>query len=341
MVSVAQPINVLAAQQNYFKKPMHANQPFRPIFIVGCGRSGTTLLAVLLDRHPQLAITAETHFCIKLARLPSGGYARLLDHFYQWHRTAELGLSRDELAARFLTYEPSPRGLFRAALEEYAENHHKPRVGEKTPFHLWHVPTLLSWFPDAKVICTIRDGRDNVLSMLDAPWAAHKMLREHCRTWIRAAKAADKFQRKYPERFMLVRYEDLLAQTQAKLAAIDAFLGLPFDAVQLDPSVATDVVPHWERSWKQDATKEIDPSKISIWKTRATPVQRRVMNTMMGPMLRHFGYSDTVHHFDSPFARFRNFIANTACRIGLHRQLYKIILRHTPSAKTHRRTGGL
>ena len=304
---------------------------FQPVFIVGCERSGTTLLAVLLDRHSQLAITPETHFCFKLARRHSRHEAAL-DAFYSWQRTAALGLDRPTLAARFAKLAPSPANLFQSALETFAYHHCKPRVGEKTPFHLYHVPTLLTWYPHAKVICIVRDGRDVVLSILRAPWTRHQMIREHCRRWLRAIDFGEFLLRRYPHNVTAIAYEDLIRDPQGTLEEIDAFVELPYEPTQLDLSRPTTVIPPEERAWKAQADHALDPTRIGDYARGATPEQLRIMNSLLGPTLRRLGYPDTQPAASPFFTRASDTLANTACRLHLYRLTHNV-LRYTPGTR--------
>lgn len=311
--------------------------PFQPVFIVGCERSGTTLLAVLLGRHSQLAITPETHFCFKFARRRSSHDAAL-DAFYRWQRTAALNLDRPTLAARFALLAPTPANLFQSALETFAAHHHKPRVGEKTPFHLFHVPTLLSWYPQAKVVCIVRDGRDVVLSILRAPWTPHQMIREHCRRWLQAVDFGEFLLRRYPQNVTSITYEDLVRNPQSTLADVDAFLDLPFEPTQLDLNRPTSVIPPEERAWKALADGSLDPTRIGDYARRATPAHLRIMNSLLAKTLRRLGYPATSSPPAPLFTRGFDTLANTACRLHLHHFTYNV-LRYTPRYRAHRQAG--
>src|SRR5271170_3553544 len=84
---------------------------FSPTFVVGCERSGTTLLAVLIGRHSQVAMTPETHFFLRTVpkRHPdrAGDHAEMVDRFFKSPRAEDLGLGRDEVLARFAAGPPT------------------------------------------------------------------------------------------------------------------------------------------------------------------------------------------------------------------------------------------
>ena len=149
-----------------------------PIFVVGAGRSGTTLLQRLLSAHSRIAIAPETHW-LRQAEHRTGrpaaeepadpeaafaGYAANL-------RFRDLGI--DQARWRALaeaTPGPRLRAGFAALLAAYAERAGKPRVGEKTPGHVFWAQLLLEWFPDARLVVIMRDPRAQAASMMETPW---------------------------------------------------------------------------------------------------------------------------------------------------------------------------
>src|SRR3989442_9370291 len=103
-----------------------------PFFIVGCPRSGTTLLSVLLDRHSRLCVPPETGFFAEVApTLPSRDAASLLETLRGWPRLPELNLTPEVVVRRLGGRPASIAGVLTAILELYAEAEGKARCGEK------------------------------------------------------------------------------------------------------------------------------------------------------------------------------------------------------------------
>src|SRR5207247_7788075 len=104
------------------------------VFIVGCPRSGTTLLQRMLDGHPMLAIANGTHFIPKVVE-PDGGDVplspELVDRVLDYHRFGRLGL--DDAAVRLAASHSRTYAEFVGALyAEFGARHGKPLAGEKT-----------------------------------------------------------------------------------------------------------------------------------------------------------------------------------------------------------------
>jgi hypothetical protein len=145
------------------------------LFIVGCPRSGTTLLQRLLDCHPQLAITPETHWIARWFHdkagkgITSDGRVskKLLRKLSAHPRFAELGVRPRKSHFRVpgagrVSYARFVSSLF----DLYGEQQDKSLVGDKTPGYAREIPTLHTLWPEAKFVHLFRDGRDVALSVL-------------------------------------------------------------------------------------------------------------------------------------------------------------------------------
>ena len=141
------------------------------LFVVGCLRSGTTLLQRMLDSHPQLAVGYDCHFIPQgIRRVPVGVdpplRTRLVERVRRLPRFARLGLpdaAVAEAAANAKTYSEFVSGVYR----QCALLHGKALAGEKAPGYCRHLPHLHALFPWVRTIHLVRDGRDVALSVLD------------------------------------------------------------------------------------------------------------------------------------------------------------------------------
>src|SRR4029434_6926754 len=135
-------------------------------FIVGVPRSGTTLLRIMLDAHPQLAIPPETGFLSRLVRLPwlwaAGlGRRRLLTIITRAESWPDFHLDAHALAEALDAVKPFTLadGL-RAFYRLYAARFNKSLWGDKTPLYGRHAYSIARLLPEARFIHLIRDGRD-------------------------------------------------------------------------------------------------------------------------------------------------------------------------------------
>ncbi len=277
-------------------------EPFGPIFIVGAPRSGTTMLAVLLDRHTKIAIPPETQFFTEFSpqfqdQLYTLSSEELVDFAVTHRRIKDLQLNRDVVFGVFNNYSKSLPNLLRALIECHAAKKCKPIPGEKSPEHIQHVPEILLAFPNAKVICVIRDGRDVVRSLLKVKWAEPNNPRRFglfCAQWNHFAKITKQYMQSYSaDQFLVLKYEEIVESPTESLRTACSFIGVDFEQTQLNDTVSSDVVPTWEKDWKSKATEGVDTSRVYAWRQAADCGQVWTMNCMMGGTLKEWGYPDT------------------------------------------------
>jgi hypothetical protein len=221
------------------------------VFIVGCPRSGTTLLRRMLDAHPQLAITPETHWIPRhLERgvgVTSEGFATpaLVTAITGSPKFRRSEIGRVELESLLGTNEPVPYADFvRGFFDMYGRARGKPLVGDKTPGYVRRMPLLHELFPEARFVHLIRDGRDVALSAI--AWRRASKLAKRLTTWnthpmptaafwwerhVRSGReAAELFD---SDAYREVRYEALIADPAVGAESLCTFLDLPFDESML------------------------------------------------------------------------------------------------------------
>jgi hypothetical protein len=195
--------------------PHHETSADRPIFIIGCARSGTTLVRLILDSHPNISAGAETKFLPELGEM----------------------VERARLDGKFDVTRPYVlelmRGFYGRLQADYMLRRGKRRWAEKTPGYTLHLPLIEELYPDAQYVHVIRDGRDVVASHRDR-WGYRAALGTALRKWRRYVTVARRFGRRLPpDRYHEVRYEDLVADPEKAARELLAFLGEPWDPAVL------------------------------------------------------------------------------------------------------------
>ncbi len=262
-------------------------------FIVGCPRSGTTLLSVLLDRHTRLCIPPETAFFDELAPFISHllDDAAFLDVLGGWGRLSEFNIEPKMVVERLKNRKKTPADVLAAILDIYAEGQGKARCGEKTPQHLRHVPSILQQFPAAKIICMLRDGRETALSLSSMPWWSPRTLADAADCWKTSVDLLEKFTLQYPTQFKLVRYEDLVTDPESVLGSIMGYLGETFEPGQLESSSASGIVLSRSLAWKGKALEPIDASGLMRHRNAASVEQIAFLDQSLGEALSRHGYT--------------------------------------------------
>ena len=204
-------------------------------FVVGHGRSGTTLLRLMLDAHPQLVIPPETQFLpqlIEVAKEPGATSDTVCDVLVGHRRWLDFGIDAGEIRARWAALSPFDlAAAVRIFYRTYAERHGKPRWGDKSPGYGWNMRPIDRLLPEARFIHLIRDGRDVTLSLLaraeDPPPP-----RKQARHWTKRV-AQTRRHGAQVRHYMEVRYEDLLRDSETELRRICEFIELDFDPAML------------------------------------------------------------------------------------------------------------
>lgn len=209
--------------------------PERPLFIVGCGRSGTTLLQVLIDHYSQIAIPVESHLFKNFTELfprygnlcvPRNLRTLVRDLLHDVRiKNWRLGIDVETFCRTLPT--PDVRHVIAHLFSLYASKAGKRRWGDKSPGHAYYLREITRYFPEAQIIHVVRDGRDVVVSSRRAFMGKPSIL-ANARNWSRRVSTCDAFERQAPlGTFFTLRYEDLVAHPQDVMGNVLAFLGEP------------------------------------------------------------------------------------------------------------------
>jgi len=268
-----------------------------PIFVVGMPRSGTTLFSSMLNAHPDIAISPETHFYTRCrapeARRPQamGEVWTCLQQQPGFRDMAFTDEERRRIQERIQAGPAAPAEVLRAVETTYAERTEATAWGEKTPDHLPHVPTMLQDFPEAVVVAIVRDPRDVCLSLRGMPWN-YDALPESALKWRRYARLTERFRRAHPNHVREVQYEALLADPEREIRRVLDWMGAPFDSSVLAFHRREDGPADPEREpWKKKAHQSIDPENKEKWRDRMTPGERVVVEAIAGPMMTEKHYA--------------------------------------------------
>ncbi len=266
-------------------------------FLVGSYRSGTTLVRLMLDSHPAIAIPHESYFIPQLwnhrpdrdaARAFSvdGFLDQLLSH--RWFRRWEL----PEPDVRRALSEAAPRtyaDAVRAVYAAYAESRGKSRYGDKTPKYVVEMPMLADLFPEARFVHIIRDGRDVALSLLDVNFGP-RTVEEAALLWRRMVMKGRRDGRRLGSRYVEVRYEDLVAEPEPLMRRLCSFLELPYDQAVLRYFERPDLHREIKNPEHHRHVKEPPTPGLRDWRTGMDPRDVSAFESIAGPLLEQLGY---------------------------------------------------
>jgi hypothetical protein len=188
----------------------------------------------MLDSHHDLAVPPESYFLIPLMQQP---YSRekFLSLLSGHRRFVRWALPTESVADILNTEKPDELAdAVRILYKAYAISCGKTRWGDKTPGYVRHIAGLARLLPEAHFVHIIRDGRDVALSWLDVPFGPES-ISEAATRWrkdVRAGRRAGR--RQAADRYIEVRYENLVRRPERVLRRICDFVDLPFDQDMLD-----------------------------------------------------------------------------------------------------------
>ncbi|HLG09568.1 MAG TPA: sulfotransferase [Gaiellaceae bacterium] len=266
-----------------------------PLIVLGVSRSGTTLLRVMLDRSPGIAIPDESFFVPLLARRHRGTVdpKAFLDDLSRLPTLRAWGVSAADVAPRMRS-EMGAGEAIGAIFEAYAAKAGKARWGDKTPMYMRHLPLLERLFPDAQYVHLIRDGRDAATSFLLMPtgtytrtWAHPESPAEFACLWrteVAAARALGA--RVGGSRYLEVRYENLVDTTSQVVESICDFANLPFEPTMVEYAGSVDVSekPHQQR------LRQPPTAGVRSWREDMSTIEVRAFEAVAGDLLADLGY---------------------------------------------------
>jgi hypothetical protein len=283
------------------------------LFVVGCPRSGTTLLQRMLDSHPQLAVANDTEFIAAAIdglrpRPDLPLTAEIVDRLREFRTPGGRGFQRLGLPEGALESAASGARTYPELVAElytrFAGTHGKQHAGEKTPDYVRHLPLLHTLFPRARVVHLIRDGRDVALALVDWARESERTGRPRgparLRFWHASPVAASALWwrwlvecgrrdgRELGEAYLEVRYERLVASPEQTLRELTDFLELPFDRRMIAYHLHREARPD-DPLTGASAWLPVTPG-LRDWRNQMTVHDAQLVEALTGDLLSDLGY---------------------------------------------------
>lgn len=300
--------------------------PMEKFFIFGHARSGTTLLTRLVRTHPDVHCNYQAHFFTRppllqgmVSDLEVGKW--LTRSSNRWNRGRDLSPVVMRAVSDFL-------------LERDAHQAGKKIVGDKSPNSLMNgkaVQLLFNVYPDASLIFIVRDGRDAALShrfqsFIDNPQHltkederiyksfiqnpqpfldgkcslfTQKTITQAAEGWVHNVIETDKRgQDLFGERYLALRFEDLLARPGDEMNRLWSFLGVDTEINGLDEAITEELTRNPDADWQQykagDIVQILQKGKHGSWRELFTERDIQIFEEIAGKMLLKWGYKSNL-----------------------------------------------
>lgn len=273
----------------------------RPVFVVGCPRSGTTLLYhMILSSGDFAVLPIETSaFCFLGLKFPNLGSLRerrrLLEFWLSSRWFAVSGLERSSIQSRVLEECRNIGDFLRIVMEAMCRQQGVRRWAEKSPAHALYIPEIKLSIPDSLIVHIIRDGRDVALSLANFErmypylWDGGQTLPALGMYWKWIVRRARTAGRQIGQDYYELNYEDLMQNPGDTLAALGRFIDQDLDYARI-LRVGIGSVSQPESSF-QDVTSSGDFNPVGRWKQKYSPQELMKFESLVGDCLEEFGYT--------------------------------------------------
>ena len=309
----------------------------QPIFIVGCERSGTTILRLMLNEHSRIALPPQTKFSRKVykRRLLFGNLVikKNRKKIIQWmlerkNNTKLVDLKLDDKVLEKIWNKCTSLGAIIASVfQQYSLARNKPRWGDKRPYYIRYITQLFRLYPDAQIIHVVRDGHDCLASLKKMPWwgknAIFSML-----NWRHAVRIGSNAVNVYKDQFMEIRYEDLIKEPESQLEQICKFLNESYEPEMINFHLnAQQNIPEYKKPWHYKTSKPLTATFIGQWRKELSKSETQILEWCAQKELMQWNYPITKIYFINPIILVRYFIEYTRFYgiVGLERIIDRFI----------------
>ncbi|WP_172379443.1 sulfotransferase family protein [Vibrio sp. Vb339] len=259
--------------KRFYRIPINRNENISPIFIIGAGRSGNTLLRRILNQHSEVAIPPETYVLgvasMQHTAMPHVG----------WHTMVTTILGNFQFHPDFYTFKisnlnelhqslkclPKSEQSFARIINEYYLNYldfhgiAARRWGDKTPLNVFYLDNIKNTFPKSQFIHIVRDPVDSVSSFIDAK--LYSSTEEAIDRWVKAIELAEEFNINNKNSCIMVYYSDLVTKPEETISGICDFLDVSYEESMMQHSSKdlgdVNLLPH-----HANVNKPITPDSI-------------------------------------------------------------------------------
>jgi len=271
----------------------------RPVFVVGCPRSGTTLLYSLLVAAGGFAFyRKETFFFDVVRRFPTWSTAeareRFIQSFLQGYLGKVPGLDVEPLVRDAAAESRTPQEFLPRLMTAITRTQGMGRWLEGTPAHVLYMDDIVRVVPDALFVHVVRDGRDVAIStdkqgwVRTLPWDASRRLGVSALFWEWMVQRGRAYGQAHPHRYLELRFEDLMADPRATLGRVGTFIDhdLDWDRIQQNPVHAM-FKPN--TSFREERGQP-DFNPVGRWKDKCTAEELQLCEALSGALLTELGY---------------------------------------------------
>lgn len=282
-----------------------------PFFILCFPRSGSTFLASILNMHSNILMAPElkglystflkqykyygdlkNEFNLKLLSADMKFVGGQIRHF-------KIKLNPDFLDENISISNRNVKSLIETFYKNILENSGKEQLGEQTPDHTPYLESINNLFPNAKIIHLIRDGRDCSLSQIKR--RKDYNIFKSAKLWNAYNELLLKFGQNNKERYLCIKYEELIANPERTIKSICSFLNEPYISSMLDYQKGGFAISNVNMTEDHsNLVKNVMKNNCNKWVTGFSSNELKIFESIAGKTLQKFGYT-TSNNFEGFF----------------------------------------
>ncbi len=318
------------------------------VFIVGRGRSGTSLLQTIFDANPCVKTANESPFILhlkqKYSRVKNWNNDKINEFIIDLYKDKKFtflwGINPDDIKQNINLYSQSDLSfpvlckLVYLTISSPFPKEKTRLIVDKNPLYSPFTSDLIEVFPNAKFIHLIRDYRDNINSSRKTFKLKNIIVLAH--KWKRYNKTVDKQKEKYPTQFYTIRYEDLVTEPKKHIPEICAFLNISFDQ-QMSEFYNTTREAYTDKTYKNGIMAElvqqihsnllnpITTSQIDKWKIELSTNEIELIEYITGEYAKKYNYYPSTHNtkFYFVFISWKNYFKDQFSHL-VYKTYYKL-----------------
>ena len=275
----------------------------RLVFVVGVGRSGTSLLQSMLAAHSKVAFLPETSFVRRYVfprtlqkQNSDEGSGRVVRTLEGDVRVQHLGIDCQQFVDSVDDKTPLDLGLYLKIVKNYSVDG-ASFVGDKDPRLVELLPLVHTYFPDSFVIHMVRDPRDVLVSKQKASWSRSRPWWQHAfANRVQFDLGQSNGHQLFAGRYHVLVYEKLLSEPQNVLSNLCGRLGIPYENRMLSEfgDAAKRLVRQDELQWKHETTGPLLTKNTGKWRDALSPFQLAMTERLCQTNMRFGEYESTA-----------------------------------------------
>jgi len=262
------------------------------VFIVGCGRSGTTLVKSILNAHPLIYISPETFFFSSITGKGSTLLSRedRINHLLSCWWIKDMKATRESIEQCMREDNQEWNEIFLALLGSIVKEEGIKLFGEKTPQHIRVANKLLTMYKDCKILHVVRDPRAVFSSYLSVPVGTNQVS-SVISEWSSAIKIHKELEDN--PRYFSLKYEDLVINPATEMGEVCKFLDITYDSAMLSFFSRKETGYAPEQTHHKSTLSPVFNSSINSWKQKLRKTDIGMLDKYLGKQIIMMGYELT------------------------------------------------